>query len=287
MQRYRTNICPRNLLLAKCWKAMAALVQRSVGACLFAASRRRAPAHVVERPTGSRDHNFVGYSHLWPPISRSFWLGSCALEQHGVTLPYQKTLSWRSARHPVGIRENLDRITGRRLLGLFVLDVSDQVAQSTTEHHTNEEDAKDRVQPRRIVIDFLGLCRICRPPRACCSRPPRSVGGPSRRCWCSFGAVSGFPGACVLIWPFLAFAFALSGCVPLASFAGHWELLHSQCCLRPPLSVPFMDVSWHIPFFNGPVRLGAVAVDAVVVTLGLLPLEVIPPLSCFRHRLSF
>ena len=260
MQRYRTNICPRNLLLAKCWKAMAAFVQRSVGACLFAASRRRAPAHVVESPTSFRDHDFVGYCRLWPPISRSFWLNG----------------RWRLL--PRRARQD-DH--------LVVPDIADQVTNCTSKQRTKEEDAKDRVQPRRIVIDFLGLCRICRPPRACCSRPPRSVGGPSRRCWCSFGAISGFPGACILIWPFLAFAFALGGRVPLASFAGHWELLHSQCCLRSPLGVPCKDVSWHVPFFNGPVRLEAVAVDAVVVTLGLLPLEVIPPLPCLWHGLSF
>ena len=147
MQRCRSNICPRNLLLAKCWEAMAALVQRSVGACFFAASRRRAPAHVVERPTGSRDHNFVGYSYLWPPISRSFWLGNCGLEQHSVSLPNHHTCCWWSAWHPVGVGENFDPTTGRLRLGSVVLDVGDQVAQSTTEQRTKEENAKDREQP--------------------------------------------------------------------------------------------------------------------------------------------
>ena len=147
MQRYRTNFCTRNLLLAKCWVAQAALVQPSVGVRLFAASRRRAPAHVVERPTGSRDPNLIWYSYLWPPIPRSFWLGSCALEQHSISLPYQKTLSWWSAWHPVGVGENLDPTTGRRRPGSVVLDVGNQVAQGATKQHANEEDAKDREQP--------------------------------------------------------------------------------------------------------------------------------------------
>ena len=91
----------------------------------------------------------------------------------------------------------------------------------------------------------------------------------------------------MVVWPLLAFAFALGGSVPLASFAGHWELFCSQCGFRTPLGVPLVNVRWYIPLRNGPVRLAAVAIDAVEIALGLLPLEVVPPFSRFRHRLSF
>ena len=86
---------------------------------------------------------------------------------------------------------------------------------------------------------------------------------------------------------FLAFSFTLSGHVALASFTGHGELLHSQRCLRTPLSVSFMNIRRHVPFLNRLVRPEAVAVDAVVEALGLLPLEVVPPLPSLWHGLSF
>ncbi len=68
----------------------------------------------------------------------------------------------------------------------------------------------------------------------------------------------------MVVWPLLAFAFAFAfgGSVPFASFTGHWELL---CGHRTPLGGPLVNVRWYIPLRSGPVRLAAVAIDAVEI----------------------